>query len=314
VNDLPFWGVVLVGILSLLASRWFLIPHGDKVLKTPRSKAVLDFVSDRERNGWLFLFCFWAAVVIHPSIALIVFGLQSFLGLREFMTRSPANEADYKALFAAFFVLLPMQYIALGAGWETLFEALIPVYAFFILPSLSAISGNTKDYFARAAKLQLGMMLCVYGLSHIPASAMLIQTTQIDHPAYLMLFLVVVTQVGEIVQYAVSRRYGKRRIARDVTRHLTLEGIGAGALISVACGLALYWAVPFNWNTNIGIAISTFAAGILGNLVLGAIRKSTGIRDWGEAIAGRSSVLDRIGSLSFAAPVFYHLSNAVLSA
>jgi phosphatidate cytidylyltransferase len=311
-NDLAFWGLVALGLMGLLAVRWLLKPAGNTIGRRPSSKLVIDFISDRERNGWLFLFCFWSAVVIHPGIALFLFGMQSFLGLREFMTRSPANDADYKALFAAFFVLLPLQYIFIGLGWVGIFSVLIPVYAFFLLPTLSAISGNTKDYFARAAKLQLGVMLCVYGLSHIPATTLLVNTVGTIHAAYMMLFLVLVNQVSEIVQFAVSRRYGKRRLARNITRNLTVEGLVAGVISAVAVGLAMYWAVPFNWNTNIGVSICIFAAGVLGNLVLGSIRKSTGIRDWGEAIAGRSSVLDRIGSLSFAAPLYFQLARAIL--
>ncbi len=312
-SDLGFWGLVFGGLLALLGVEWFLQPVGAKLTRSPLSKAVIEFVSDRRRNGWLFLFCFWAAVVLHPSLAVIMFAFSSFLGLREFMTRSPANEGDYKALFAAFFILLPLQYIAVGFGWEGLFSVLIPVYAFFILPSLSAISGNTTDYFARAAKLQLGAMLCIYGISHIPATMNLMESHGNNHAAYLMLFVMVINQVGEITQYAVSRRYGKRRLARSVTRHLTIEGIVAGALASVLTGLLLYWSVPFNWNTNIGVSLVIFTAGLLGSLVLASIRKSTGIRDWGEVNPGRSSVLDRIGSLGFAAPIYYQLAQAILN-
>jgi phosphatidate cytidylyltransferase len=310
-NDLAFWGVIVLGLMVLLGVRWAIPVAGGRIKLRPMSKAVLNFIDDRQRNGWLFLFSFWAAVVIHPVVAVIMFALQSFFGFREFITRSPANAADYKALFVSFFVLLPLQYLFVGLGWHNLFSVLIPVYAFFLLPSLSAISGDTKDYFARAAKLQLGVMLCVYGISHVPASLVLTQSQGNQHAAYLMLFLVVVAQAGEMAQYAVSRRFGKRRLARTVTRHLTVEGIAAGALTSVIVGLALYWSVPFNWNTNIGFSICIFAAGILGNLVLASIRKSTGIKDWGEAIQGRTSVLDRIGALCFAAPVYYHLARTV---
>jgi phosphatidate cytidylyltransferase len=311
-NDLPFWGVIALGLVVLIAARWAIPAAGGGLRLRPLSKAVLSFIDDRQRNGWLFLISFWAAVVAHPVIAVILYAFQSFFGFREFITRTPANAADYKALFASFFILLPLQYLFVGIGWHNLFTLLIPVYAFFLLPSLSAISGDTKDYFARAAKLQLGMMLCVYGLSHIPATLVLTETQGNQHAAYLMLFLVVVAQGGEITQYAVSRRFGKRRLARTVTRHLTVEGLGAGALASTILGLALYWSVPYNWPTNIGFSLAIFGAGVLGNLVLASIRKSTGIKDWGEAIQGRSSVLDRLGALCFAAPVYYHLARTIV--
>ena len=312
-NDLPFWSLIFLGLLSLLLTRSLVLPTAKKVAKTALSRAVLNFISDRERNGWLFLFSFWAAVVIHPAVALVLFASSSFLGLREFLTRSPANGADYKALFVSFFILLPCQYLLIGLGWQWFFTVFIPVYAFFLLPSLSALSGDTKDFFARAAKLQLGMMLAVYGISHIPAAMMLIETKGNQHAAYLMLFVMVTSQVADIVQYAVSRRYGKRKIARNVARDLTLEGIAAGVLAAIAAGLSMYWAVPFNWNSNIGLSLAIALAGFLGHLVLSGIRKSTGIKDWGEAIGGRSSVLDRMGSLCFSAPLFYHLSRSILA-
>ena len=312
-NDIPFWSLILLGLVSLLLVRGLFLPTAKRVAKTAPSRAVLSFVSDRERNGWLFLFGFWSAVVIHPAIALILFASSSFLGLREFLTRSPANGADYKALFVSFFILLPCQYLLIGFGWQWFFTVFIPVYAFFLLPSLSALSGDTKEFFARAAKLQLGMMLAVYGISHIPASMMLIETKGNNHAAYMMLFLMVTSQVADIVQYAVSRRYGKRKIARSVARDLTLEGVAAGVVAAIAAGLSLYWAVPFNWNSNVGVSIAVALSGFLGHLVLSGIRKSTGIRDWGEAIDGRSSVLDRMASLCFSAPLFYHLSRSVLA-
>jgi phosphatidate cytidylyltransferase len=312
-NDLNFWILISVSVAALVAGRWFFIPAANRYAKTPMSKAVLSFISDRERNGWLLIFCLWAAVVIHPGIAVFMYGCTSFLGLREFLTRTPASGADYKALFVSFFILLPLQYILVGMGWYGMFSVFIPVYAFFLLPSLSALSGDIKEFFARAAKLQLGLMLSVYCISHIPAAMTLVDDQGNEHAAYLMFFIVVITQVADVIQYAVSRRWGKRRIARSVTRNnMTVEGTIAGVVGAMIAGLCLYWAVPFNWNTNMGVSATCAIAGFLGTLVLTGIKRSTGIKDWGEAIEGRSSVLDRLASLCFAAPVFYHLARAIL--
>ena len=310
--DWRFWGLIAFLLLIMLLAT-LLQPLAQRVIKRPLNRAVLAFARDRVRNGWTFLFAAWAAVAIHPAIALILFAGISFLGLREFLTRTPANAADYRALFVAFFVLIPLQYLVVGWGRYAVFSVLIPVYAFFLLPSLSALANDPKEFFSRAAKLQLGVMLAVYCISHIPATLTLrIQGWDRwdDHPAYLLLFCALVTQTADVVQYAVSRTVGKRRIARTVARYLTLEGIGAGLLAAMLLGLALYWYVPFNLITTAGVAAATAGAGFLGTLVLGAIKRSTGAQDWGEASDGRSSTLDRLASMCFAAPVFYHLTRA----
>ncbi len=314
--DWRFWG--LIGLLSLvMLIATLLQPLAERLIKRPMNRAVLAFASDRVRNGWTFLFAAWAAVALHPAIALILFGGISFLGLREFLTRTPANAADYRALFVAFFVLIPLQYAVVGWGRYAVFSVLIPVYAFFLLPSLSALANDTKEFFARAAKLQLGVMLAVYCISHIPATLTLTikgWDRWDNHPAYLLLFCALVTQTADVVQYAVSRTIGKRRVARTVVRHLTLEGMGAGLLAAMLIGLSLYWYVPFNLITTVGVAAATAGMGFLGALVLGGIKRSTGAQDWGEATDGRSSTLDRLASMCFAAPVFYHLTRAFTNA
>lgn len=314
--DWRFWG--LIGLLSLvMLIATLLQPLAERLIKRPMNRAVLAFASDRVRNGWTFLFAAWAAVALHPAIALILFAGISFLGLREFLTRTPANAADYRALFVAFFVLIPLQYAVVGWGRYAVFSVLIPVYAFFLLPSLSALANDTKEFFARAAKLQLGVMLAVYCISHIPATLTLTikgWDRWDNHPAYLLLFCALVTQTADVVQYAVSRTIGKRRVARTVVRHLTLEGMGAGLLAAMLVGLSLYWYVPFNLITTVGVAAATAGMGFLGTLVLGGIKRSTGAQDWGEATDGRSSTLDRLASMCFSAPVFYHLTRAFTNA
>ena len=314
--DWRFWG--LIGLLSfVMLIATLLQPLAERLIKRPMNRAVLAFASDRVRNGWTFLFAAWAAVALHPAIALILFAGISFLGLREFLTRTPANAADYRALFVAFFVLIPLQYAVVGWGRYAVFSVLIPVYAFFLLPSLSALANDTKEFFARAAKLQLGVMLAVYCISHIPATLTLTikgWDRWDNHPAYLLLFCALVTQTADVVQYAVSRTIGKRRVARTVVRHLTLEGMGAGLLAAMLVGLSLYWYVPFNLITTVGVAAATAGMGFLGALVLGGIKRSTGAQDWGEATDGRSSTLDRLASMCFSAPVFYHLTRAFTNA
>jgi phosphatidate cytidylyltransferase len=304
--DLRFWSVLAVMLLALsvaTAAR----PLADSFIKRPLSRAVLNFVRDRVRTGWILLFTFWAAAVLHPSVAIIVYGFVSFFALREFLTRTPANAGDYRALFVSFFIVIPVQYLLIGLGWYWLFAVFIPVYCFLLLPSITALAGDTREFLARAAKLQWGLMLGVYCISHVPALLTIDAAGYDDLPAYLMLICVLIVQVADIVQYAVSRNFGRRRVARNITRFFTLEGIVAGTAAGVAMALVMYWFLPLNLVTTMGVAAATAVMGFMGTLVLTAVKRSAGFKDWNEGL-DRSSTLDRMDSLCFAAPVFYHLT------
>jgi phosphatidate cytidylyltransferase len=304
--DVRFWSVIGVMLLALslaTAAR----PLTDSFIKRPLSRVVLDFVRDRVRTGWMVLFTFWAAVVLHEVVSVIVFAFVSFFALREFLTRTPANAGDYRALFVSFFIVIPVQYLLVGLGWYWLFSVFIPVYCFLLLPSVTALAGDTREFLARAAKLQWGLMLGVYCISHTPALLTIKEADYDDLPAYMMLVCVLIVQVADIVQYAVSRNVGRRRVARNITRNFTWEGMAAGTAAGVAMALIMYWFLPFNLITTIGIAAATALMGFMGALVLAAVKRSAGFRDWNEGI-DRSSTLDRLDSLCFAAPVFYHLT------
>jgi phosphatidate cytidylyltransferase len=304
--DIRFWSVIAVMLLALSAAT-AVRPLADSFIKRPLSRAVLNFVRDRVRTGWMLLFTFWAAAVLHPSVPIIVYAFISFFALREFLTRTPANAGDYRALFVSFFIIIPVQYMLVALGWYWLFAVFIPVYCFLLLPSITALAGDTREFLARAAKLQWGLMLGVYCISHVPALLTIAQVDVGDLPAYLMLVCVLIVQVADIVQYAVSRTVGKRRVARNITRFFTWEGIAAGIAAGVAIALLMYWFLPFNLITTVGVAAATAVMGFMGTLVLAAVKRSAGFKDWNEGL-GRSSTLDRLDSLCFAAPVFYHLT------
>ncbi|WP_077218997.1 phosphatidate cytidylyltransferase [Burkholderia cenocepacia] len=62
-------------------------------------------------------------------------------------------------------------------------------------------------------------------------------------------------------------------------------------------------------TTRIGsfISLAIVIAGFVGGLVLSAVKRSLGTKDWGSMIAGHGGMLDRVDSICFAAPVFFHL-------
>jgi hypothetical protein len=122
---------------------------------------------------WVGTCVFWAAWISGPLGATLLFGVLSFLALRELITLVQTRRGDHRSLILAFFVILPLQYVLVGTRRFDLFTVMIPVYAFLAIPVASALAGDPQRFLERNAKIQWGIMVCVYGLSHAPALLLL---------------------------------------------------------------------------------------------------------------------------------------------
>jgi phosphatidate cytidylyltransferase len=275
------------------------------------SKKVVDNMIARTRAWWLMCAIFGTALAIGRLAPVVMFGLTSFLALREFVTLTPTRPGDHRALFWAFFVILPLHYWFLADQWYGMFVVFIPVYAFLFIPIRVAIAGETERFLERTAKIQWGLMVCVYFTSYAPALLMLrIPGFSLSDPAQnakLLFFLVFVTQISDVMQYVWGKLCGKRPVAPKVSPNKTLEGLVGGGLTATLLGACLWWSTPFTFHQAAGLSAVIVAMGFCGGLVMSAIKRDRGVKDYGESIPGHGGVMDRIDSLCFAAPVFFHL-------
>ena len=263
----------------------------------------------RVRAWWFMVAVFAIAFLLGPTVTLILFALTSFYCLREFITLTPTRPADHRAVATAFYLFIPLQYYLIGIDWPTLFAIAIPVYAFLLLPVLSALSGDTANFLERTAKIQWGLMLTVYCISHAPALLILdIPGHEGDNFLWLF-FLIAVVQLSDVLQYVFGKLYGKRQVAPRVSPSKTWEGLIGGGASAVLIGAALFWITPFSPLQAGAMALAIVVAGFCGGLVLSAIKRSLGAKDWGSMIEGHGGALDRMDSVTFAAPIFFHLTN-----
>jgi phosphatidate cytidylyltransferase len=238
--------------------------------------------------------------------AVLLFALVSFLALRELITLTPTRRGDHETLFWSFFVFLPLHYWLVASCWYGLFAILIPVYAFLFLPLRSALAGDTQGFLERSAKIQWGLMICVYAVSHAPALLMLDIPGYEGQNATLLIWLVLVVQLSDVLQYVFGKLYGRRPVVPKLSPNKTVEGFVGGLLSAAAVGAALWWATPFApWQAFL-LALLVTLLGFAGGLVMSAIKRDRGIKDFGAMIEGHGGMLDRIDSLCFAAPVFFH--------
>ena len=272
------------------------------------SRAVVENLNLRVRAWWLMVSIFAVAFLLGKTATLVMFALVSFFALREFLTLTPMRPGDHRALSLTFFVLIPAQYALIGVDWYGLFSIFIPVYAFLLLPSLSALAQDTEHFLERTAKIQWGVMTAVYCISHVPALLLLEIPGYQGQNALLLFYLLLVVQVSDVLQYIFGKLFGKTKVAPVVSPSKTVEGFVGGAAGAVAIGAAMWWITPFTPLQAAAMAFVIVLMGFLGGLVLSAVKRSLGAKDWGTMIQGHGGMMDRMDSVSFAAPVFFHLT------
>jgi phosphatidate cytidylyltransferase len=269
--------------------------------------AVIDNLVARINAWWVMVAAIATSFVFGKLGVVVLFFFISFYALREYLTLAYSRRGDHLAMAACFFIALPVQYYLVGIEYYGLYSIFIPVYAFLLLPILSAFSQDTKRFLERSAKIQWGLMMCVFCVSHVPA----LLTLQIPgfegRHLLLIAYLVIVVQGSDVLQYVWGKLLGQRKVAPELSPSKTWEGLVGGVASATVLGAALYWLTPFTPWQSAAIALLLCMMGFLGGLVMSAIKRDRGVKDWGDMIEGHGGMLDRLDSIVFAAPVFFHV-------
>lgn len=292
-------GVLVVASVIGAMLKWRVAhgaPHG-----------VIDNLNSRIKAWWVMVLLVSLAFVFGKAGVIVLFTFMSFAALREYITLTYTRSGDHLALALMFYVALPLQYYLIWIEWYGLYSIFIPVHVFLVLPILASLSGDTNRFLERTAKMQWGLMICVFCLSHLPALLTL------DIPGYagrnllLIAYLIMVVQGSDVLQYVWGKLIGKRKVAPQLSPSKTLEGLVGGIASATLLGAGLYWITPFSpWQSAL-VSLAICLMGFLGGLVMSAIKRDRGVKDWGAMIEGHGGMLDRLDSVVFAAPMFFHV-------
>jgi phosphatidate cytidylyltransferase len=303
--------VILFGLLLLSSLVMFTLSikeRGDDA-QALALKAELKNMNGLLKTSWLIALVFWVGWASGETVATVLFAIVAFFSLREFVTLSPTKRGDHRSLVLAFFVVLPLQFWLVASEHFDLFSVFIPVYVFLAIPVVSALANDPERFLERNAKLQWGIMVCVYGMSHIPALLIL------DFPhwdpqknAFMVFFLVFVVQVCMVVQHLVQRRLKRPARAPLISDSFNWTSWVIGVLAGGLLGGLLAGITPFQPGQALAMALIACACGSLGHLVMKALKRDRGVRHWGGAasVTGATGLLGRVDALCFAAPVFFH--------
>lgn len=299
--------IIVSGILLLLIIASAIGSYLSKQPHSDESAKVIKNLNDRTRAWWIMVILLGIVALAGKTISIIFFSLVSFLALREFVTLIKTNRGDHRALFWAFFIITPCHYFLIWLNWYGLYSILIPVYATLIIPIRNAATGHTKDFLSRTAGVLWALIICVYFVSYAPALLTLNIPDYEGENIKLLLFLVIIVQMSDVFQYVWGKLKGRQKIAPALSPNKTIEGLVGGIATASILGGALFWITPFSFLQAAFLSLLVCIMGFFGGLVMSGIKRDQEIKDFGTLISGHGGILDRIDSICFSAPLFFHL-------
>jgi phosphatidate cytidylyltransferase len=265
-------------------------------------------LTQRIVTWWVLTATFVGALVANRTVAIVFFAFASFLAFKEYLSLIPTRRADRRVLFWAY-LAIPAQYYWVYAEWYGMFIIFIPVYMFLLLPLRMIAIGQTEGFLRAAGTLHWGLMTTVFSLSH--AAFMLILRFRNDPDSRpgpgLVLFLVVMTQLNDVAQYLWGKSLGRRKVVPTVSPGKTwvgfLGGIGTSLALAALLGPFL---TPLHVYQSLGAGLLISVAGFVGDVNMSALKRDLHVKDSGTMLPGHGGVLDRVDSLTYTAPLFFH--------
>jgi len=296
------------GVAGVLAVAWLIGWWLERKIAASGPNSVVENLNARIRTWCVMVVLIGLAFLGGKLGIILLFAFCSFNGLREFLSLIRTQRGDHWALLASFFFVLPLQYYLIWTDWYGFYSIFIPVYAFLLLPIASAVRSETAGFMTRVAETQWGLMIAVFCLSHVPALLTLKIPGYEGGNILLIAFLVLVVQSSDVLQYVWGKLLGRHKVAPRLSPSKTWEGLIGGVVSATGLGAGLWWVTPFSPVEAAAIALVINLMGFFGGLVMSAIKRDRGVKDWGRMIAGHGGMLDRLDSVIFAAPVFFHIT------
>lgn len=262
----------------------------------------------RTRTWWVIIVLLGLSIALPSWVPIAFFGLISFLAFKEFVTLIPTRRADHRVLLWAY-LSIPLQYYWVSIGWYGMFIIFIPVYIFLALPLRMVLAGETHGFIKAAGTVHWGLMIAVFSLSH---AAYLLALPATSNPVAggdgLLLFLLLLTEINDVGQYCSGKLMGRHKVIPKISPNKTVEGLAGGVVITTAvAAIAAPYLTPLVWYEAAGIGFVLALAGFAGDVTISAVKRDLKLKDSGTLLPGHGGILDRVDSLTFTAPLFFHI-------
>lgn len=261
----------------------------------------------RIKSWWIMIIIFSFAVAINATVSILFFAFLSFLALKEFLSLIPTRRADHSVLFWAY-LAIPVQYLWVWQAWYGMFIIFIPVYMFLLLPTRMVIIGETAGFLRALGTIHWGLMTTVFSLSHVAFLFVLPDDINpVGAGAGLVLYLVFLTQFNDVMQYTWGKLFGSHKIIPKVSPNKTWQGFAGGVMTTIILAMILApWLTPFTLLQASLAGLIIGVGGFIGDVIISALKRDLGVKDSGSLLPGHGGLLDRLDSLLYTAPLFFH--------
>lgn len=298
------WAVlwILIGIYAFLSIASIITMILRKIKDQPMNELRM-----RINSWWVMVTIFTIATVFHKAVTISFLAFLSFLAMKEYFSLIPTRRVDRRILFWVY-LSIPIQFYWAYIGWYGMFIIFIPVYMFLVLPFRAVLTGETQGFHRSMGSTHWGMMLMIFSLSHL--AYLLALPEELNPPAGglgLLIFIVLLTQFNDVFQYIWGKMIGKHKMIPKVSPNKTWEGF-LGGLVTIAALSCLIGPLltPMNiWMALVAGLLIT-CVGFIGDVNISSLKRDLQIKDSGSMIPGHGGILDRVDSLTYTAPVFFH--------
>ena len=295
-----FYMMVIVLSLLILSS----IIHYLLTIKRPNS----DYkeLSLRIKSWWIMIGILFAVLLSSKGLAITFFGFLSFLMLKEFLSIVPTRMEDRQVIFWAY-IAIPIQYFWIYLEWYGMFIIFVPIFIFLIIPMRMVLIGETNGFIRAAGILTWTTMLSVFNIGHIAYLLVLPEKNLAAGNVGLVLFILFMTQFNDVCQYIWGKNLGRHKIIPKVSPNKTWEGfIGGLITITLCSSIVAPLLTPLTAIQGAGAGALISFSGFIGDVVISSVKRDLQIKDSGNLIPGHGGLLDRLDSLSYTAPLFFH--------
>ena len=266
-------------------------------------------LKDRVKSWWIMVILFSLAISLKHPISIVFFMFLSFIALREYLSLIPTRLSDRRVLLWAYLAIV-LQYFWIYIGWYGMFLIFIPIYMFLFLPMRMLLNGETEGFLNAIGTLHWGLMLNVYTISHLSYLIMLpLSGNPIAGGTGLLVYLLLLTEINDISQYIFGKLFGRHKIIPKVSPKKTVEGLLGGIFTTTGLAIALApWLTPFDLLHSACLGLLLSLTGFIGDVNISVLKRDLGIKDSGTLLPGHGGILDRIDSLTYTAPIFFHFT------
>jgi len=296
----------LISVILLITGLLTIVSLGLFITGKLYPNKNLSELKSRTKSWWIMSAILFAAIFISYKLSYLFFAFLSFVAFRELYSVLGFRQSDRWAIFWAI-VAIPIQYYLAYIAWYGAYIIFIPVIMFLLLPIPMVLKGEVRGITKSMALLQWILMLSVFGISHL---AYLLSLPNL--PGFnaggrgLLMFLIFLTEINDVMQFVWGKLLGRHKIVPNVSPNKTWEGFIGGAISTIVIGYFLAFLTPLSIPHVLLVSGLIAVGGFAGDIVVSAIKRDKGIKDMSDTIPGHGGIFDRIDSLSYTAPIFFH--------